>query len=247
MARRRKKSSFWAPQRVAKRVVFGAERNQPHPLRALRRFFGTQEVASASRDPKTGTVKSRGARRTKDGWQLDGSRRTRTYRPGEVDPPRKARSKSRSDKRKTDRAGRSPRAAVTSTTGANPNLARKSTQGADGRMSGSTSGVPRMPTPRKAVGLQRLGCDWCRGTGTRPLTVGRSRVKTVIGFAPCAHSWAVPNNGPGQDAPDRRDSLVCPPCQNTGKATVKVTKGSGSRASTADVPCFTCNGWILQW
>lgn len=244
---RRKRRSFWAPHRVAARVVYGNERNHPHPLRWLKRKVTMTEVVSVRRDPKTGVVRVRGGRRTEDGWQLTKSRRTRTYRPGEVDKPSAVRSKSRADKRKTDRAARSPRTAAKPAADTNPNLARKSTRAADGRMAGSTSGVPRMPTPRKAVGLQRLSCDWCRSTGTRPLTTGKGRVKTVIGFAPCAHSWAVPNNGPGQDAPDRHDSLVCPPCQNTGKAVVKVKPGSGGKTSTTAVPCFTCQGWILHW
>lgn len=248
MGRRKKKSSFWAPHRMAARVVYGDERNHPHPFRRIASWFETKTVATASRDPRTGTVKSRGMRRTKDGWRLDGSRRTRTYRPGEVDQPRAARSKARADKRQTDRAlrNRSRTDTSTPTTNTNPNLARKSKRGPGGRMNGSVSGAPKMPTPRQAVGLQRLGCDWCRGTGTRPLTTGKGRVKTVIGIAPCAHSWAVPNHGPGQDAPDRWDSLVCPPCTNTGSATVKVKQGSGP-AVAAEVPCFTCNGWIRHW
>ena len=246
----RRKSSGWAPHRVALRMLFGPERNHPHPVRGFKRRLGVGVVASASRNPRTGDVTSRGMRRTEKGWRLDGSRKARTYRPGEVEPDRAKRSQARAAKRKSDRAGRTaPKAkasAATTAAGTNPNLARKTKRGPGGQMAGSTSGVPKMPTPRKAVGLQRLGCDWCRGTGTRPLTIGKGRVKTVIGVARCAHSWAVPNNGPGQNAPDRRDSLVCPPCQNTGKATVKVTK-SGSKAAEADVPCFTCNGWILHW
>lgn len=249
MARRKKKSSFWAPQRIAARVVYGDERDHPHPFRRMRGWFTTQVVASASRNPKTGEVKSRGMRRTQDGWRLDGSRRTRTYRSGEVDPPRAARSKARSDQRKTSRAARTSRtrtAPAQDTPNTNPNLARKAKRGPGGRMAGSVSGVPKIPTPRQAVGLQRLGCDWCRGTGTRPLTTGKGRVKTVIGIAPCAHSWAVPNHGPGQDAPDRWDSLVCPLCQNAGSVTVKVEQKSGP-AVAAKVPCFTCNGWIRHW
>lgn len=236
-----RRSSEWAPHRVAGRVFLGHDL-----LRAIRRAFRTQEIASARRDPRTGTVEARGMSRTADGWRITKSRKRRTYRPGEVDKPRAARSSARAGKRKADRAARSSRAAAKPAADTNPNLARKVKRGPGGQMAGSISGVPKMPTPRKAVGLQRLGCDWCRGTGTRPLTIGKGRVKTVIGVARCAHSWAVPNNGPGQNAPDRRDSLVCPPCQNTGKATVKVTK-SGSKAAEADVPCFTCNGWILHW
>lgn len=247
MARRkRKKSSFWAPHRVAARAIYGNERDQPHPLRRIKRWFSTETVASASRDTRTGTVKARGARRTEDGWQLTKSRKTRTYRPGETDKPRPDRSKSRADKRAAGRTTRNPRASAKASADKNPNLARKSTRRADGTMAGSVSGAPKMPTPRQAVGLQRLGCAWCRGTGTRPLTVGKGRVRTVIGYAPCGHSWAVPNNGPGQDAPDRRDSLVCPQCQNTGKTTVKV-KRPGGREPAAEVPCFTCGGWILHW
>lgn len=246
MGRRKRKSSFWAPHRVVGRAVFGPERNQPHPFRALRRFFGTQEVASARRDSRTGTVKARGARRTEDGWQLTKSRKTRTYRPGEVDKPRAARSKARSDKRKTDRAARSPRPTAAKPEGTNPNLARKTKRGADGKLNGSVSGLSKMPTPRKATGLQRLGCGWCRGTGTRPLTTGKGRVRTVIGVANCSHSWAVPNNGPGQDAPDRRDSLVCPPCENKGKVLVVAKRSDGVEVK-AEVPCTTCKGWILHW
>lgn len=242
----KRKFSFWAPHRVAARVGFGPERDHPHPFRALRRFFGTQEVASARRDPRIGTVKARGARRTKDGWQLTKSRRTRTYRPGEVDKPRQARSKARSDKRKTDRAARGPRTTAPKPEAKNPNLARKAKRNADGTMAGSIEGLSKMPTPRKAVGLQRLGCNWCRGKGVRPLTVGKGRVRTVIGVANCSHSWAVPNNGPGQDAPDRRDSLVCPPCENKGKVPVVAKRSDGVEVK-AEVPCPTCKGWILHW
>lgn len=246
MGRRKRKSSFWAPHRVAARVMYGPERNHPHPLRALRRFFGTQEVASVRRDTRTGEVKARGARRTEDGWQLTKSRKARTYQPGEVEKPSAARSKARSGKRKTDRAARSPRTAAKPADDKNPNLARKSKRNADGTMNGSIEGLSKMPTPRKATGMQRLGCGWCRGTGTRPLTVGKGRVRTVIGVARCAHSWAVPNNGPGQDAPDRRDSLVCPTCENKGKVSV-VARGSDGAEVKAEAPCTTCKGWILHW
>lgn len=247
MARRKPgRRSFWAPHRIVMRMLFGDERNHPHPVRSARKRLGVGTIASASRDSRTGTVKSRSMRRTEDGWKLDGSRRTRTYRAGETDKPRADRAKSRASQRKADRTARSPRAAAKPTAGKNPNLARNSKRNADGTMNGSVSGAPKMPTPRQAVGLQRLGCPWCRGQGTRPLTTGKGRVKTVIGYAPCAHSWAVPNHGPGQDAPDRRDSLVCPPCQNTGKAMVKV-KRPGGREPAAEVPCFTCGGWILHW
>lgn len=245
---RRKRKSFWAPHRVATRVVFGAERNQPHPVRWLKRKLTMQEVVSIRRDPKTGIVHARGGRRTEDGWQPTKSRKTRTYRPGEVDKPRGTRStkKTRSDKRSSDRAARSPRTKAKPAAGKNPNLARKSKRNADGTMAGSIEGLSKMPTPRKAVGLQRLGCGWCRGTGTRPLTVGKGRVRTVIGVARCSHSWAVPNNGPGQDAPDRRDSLVCPPCENKGKQQVVARRPDGVEVK-AEVPCTTCKGWILHW
>lgn len=246
---RRKRKSFWAPHRVAARVVFGSERNQPHPLRWLKRKVTMTEVVSVRRDPKTGVVHARGGRRTEDGWQITKSRRKRTYRPGEVDKPRRTRSansKTRADKRKTDRAARSPRKPAAKPEAKNPNLARKSKRNADGTMAGSIEGLSKMPTPRKAVGLQRLGCAWCRGKGVRPLTVGKGRVRTVIGVANCSHSWAVPNNGPGQDAPDRRDSLVCPPCENKGTVPVVARRADGVEVK-AEVPCTTCKGWILHW
>jgi len=240
-----RRSSEWAPHRVAGRVFLGHDL-----LRAIRRAFRTQEIASARRDPRTGTVEARGMSRTADGWRLTKSRKRRTYRPGEVEPDRAKRSQARAAKRKSDRAGRTaPKAkasAAKAAAGTNPNLARKTKRRADGTMAGSTSGVPRMPTPRKAVGLQRLGCDWCRGKGTRPLTQGKGRIKTVIGIAPCSHSWAVPNHGPGQNAPDRWDSLVCPPCGNKGSVIVTVQQ-KGGREVKAQVPCFTCKGWILHW
>ena len=246
----RRKSSPWAPHRVALRILFGPERNHPHPVRGLKRRLRIGVIASARRNPRTGEVTSRGMRRTEKGWRLDGSRKARTYRPGEVEPDRVKRSQARAAKRKSDRAGRTaPKAkasAAKTAAGTNPNLARKSKRGPGGQMAGSLSGVPKMPTPRKAVGLQRLGCDWCRGKGTRPLTQGKGRVKTVIGIAPCSHSWAVPNHGPGQNAPDRWDSLVCPPCGNKGSVTVTVQQ-KGGREVKAQVPCFTCKGWILHW
>jgi hypothetical protein len=240
----RRKSSPWAPHRVALRVLFGPERNHPHPIRGLKRALGVGHIASASRNPRTGEVTSRGMRRTADGWKLDGSRRSRTYRAGETEPDRTKRSQARAAKRKSDRAGRTaPKAKASAAKPAadtNPNLARKTRRNADGTMAGSTSGIPKMPTPRKAVGLQRLGCDWCRGRGTRPLTQGKGRIKTVIGIAPCSHSWAVPNHGPGQN------SLVCPPCENKGSVLVSVRQKSG-RGVEVRVPCFTCKGWILHW
>lgn len=251
MARRKRKSSFWAPHRIASRVVFGPERNQPHPVRWLKRKLTMQEVVSIRRDPKTGVVHARGGRRTKDGWQPTKSRKTRSYRPGEVDKPRRARNTAgsgRADKRKTDRASRSPRTTTKpDAKNPNPNLARKSKRNTDGTMAGSVSGGPKMPTPRKAVGLQRLGCAWCRGTGVRPLTVGKGRVRTVIGVAKCAHSWAVPNHGPGQDPPDRRDSMVCPDCANTGVRRIRTKRHADGAETTGTLPCFVCKGWILHW
>lgn len=239
MARRR--PNPWAPHRVAGRVFLGHDL-----LRAIRRAFRTQEIASASRNQRTGAVKARGMRRTANGWQLTKSRKARTYAPGEVDKPRAARSKARSDKRKTDRAARAPRTTAKPAAAKNPNLARKPRKNADGTFAGSIEGLSKMPTPRKSVGLQRLGCNWCRGKGIRPLTVGKGRVRTVIGVANCSHSWAVPNNGPGQDAPDRRDSLVCPPCENKGKVPVVAKRSDGVEVK-AEVPCPTCKGWILHW
>lgn len=243
----RRKSSGWAPHRVALRILFGPERNHPHPVRGLKRALGIGEIASARRDPRTGTVEARGMRRTADGWQLTKTRKKRTYTRGEVEQDRAARSKTRAAKRTTDRAARAPRAAAkpAAAKATNPNLARKSRQRPDGTMAGSIEGLSQMPTPRKATGLQRLGCDWCRGTGTRPLTTGKS-IRTVIGVARCSHSWAVPNNGPGQDAPRRGDALVCPPCQNKGKVPVVAKRGDGVEV-TAEVPCPTCHGWILHW
>lgn len=246
MARRR--SSPWAPHRVGMRLMFGPERNHPHPIRSLKRWLGVGEIASARRDPRTGTVEARGMRRTADGWQLTKTRKKRTYRPGEVDQPRAARSKARAAKRTTDRTARAPRTAAkpAAAKATNPNLARKTKRNADGTMAGSIEGLSKMPTPRKAVGLQRLGCDWCRGRGVRPLTVGKGRIRTVIGVANCSHSWAVPNNGPGQDAPRRGDALVCTTCQNKGKVPVTARRSDGVEV-TAEAPCPTCKGWILHW
>lgn len=239
----RRKSGGWAPHLVLGRVFLG-----PDLLRAIRGAFRTKEIASASRDQRTGTVKTRGMRRTADGWQLTKTRKTRTYRAGEVDQPRAARSKARADNRKAARTARAPRATAkpAAAKSTNPNLARKSRQRADGTMAGSIEGLSRMPTPRQATGLQRLGCDWCRGRGVRPLTVGKGRIRTVIGVARCSHSWAVPNNGPGQDAPKRGDALVCTTCENKGKVPV-VARGAGGVEVTAEVPCTTCQGWILYW
>lgn len=245
----RRRSSPWAPHRVGMRLLYGNERNHPHPVRGLKRWLGVGEIASASRDPRTGAVDARGIRRTAEGWQFTKSRKKRTYAPGEVDKPRAARSKNRADKRKADRTARAPRAPAKpadAKKNPNPNLARKSKRNPDGTMAGSIEGLSKMPTPRKVVGLERLGCGWCRGQGMRPLTIGKGRIRTVIGVARCSHSWAVPNNGPGQDAPGRHDSLICPPCQNKGKVPVTARGGDGA-AVTAEVPCPTCKGWILHW
>lgn len=245
MAKRKPRKSFYSPGRIVMGVLFGSERNWPTWPRVRRTLFGHKDVVSIRRGPE-GTVKARGAVRTPDGWKRDKGKRARTYRPGQTTKPRAAkRTDARAGKRGAERTARTGRSAEP-VSQANPNLRRHHRQSADGRLQGSLKGGYAFPSVPQTVGLDGLRCDWCRGTNVRALFTGSGRLKKVIGVAPCAHAWAVPDGGPGQQPPGPGDKLLCAKCSNTGSVTVKIKHRSGTRLSAPGV-CPTCRGWILHW
>lgn len=207
------------PGKVVMRLLFGHPRNHPTWSNLNR----STTVARIRVDPATGKTTSRGVRRGKDGWQ----------------PTAKRKAASSRSKPKQRRAGRAEARTVRRTPGRRDNasspLARDYQQGAGGRMNGSAPTPARLPTPRQATGLTRLGCDWCRSSGMRPVYTGEGRIKIVIAVLPCNHRWSSKANGPAQKPPERTDALVCPPCQNTGLSKDKLET------------CPTCQGWIGQW
>ena len=197
-----------------------------------------KEVASIRRG-RDGTVTARGAVRTPGGWKLQKGKRTRTYQPGQT-------TKVRAEKRTAERDRRQGRQAAPRNPDANPNLRRKHKQGPGGRMQGSVQGGVPFPTVPQAVGLDGLRCAWCRGTNVRPLFNGTGRLKSVIGVAPCDHTWAVPEDGPAQKPPASGSRLLCKQCKNLGKITISIVVADGARA-TGETACPTCRGWILHW
>lgn len=232
------KKSFYSPGRIAMGILFGDRRNHPTKRRVKRAVFGPKPVASIRRNPD-GTVTARGAERTPDGWKRTKSKRARTYRPGQT-------AKARTAKRAAERDRRQGRPVAQRNPDANPNLRRKHKQGPGGRMQGSVRGGLPFPTVPQAVGLDGLRCDWCRGTNVRPLFNGTGRLKSVIGAAPCDHTWAVPEDGPAQKPPGAGSRLLCKPCKNLGKITISVVLADGT-AAAGETACPTCRGWILHW
>ncbi len=100
---------------------------------------------------------------------------------------------------------------------------------------GTYNGSGKVPT-RWPVGETRLRCDYCRGTGTRPVYSGTGQIKTITGMEPCNH------RGAGRTAAGAGDVFVCPTCANTG-----IVRGRQVRrdrtASSFQEPCPTCQGW----
>ena len=233
----RRKSSGWAPHRVAARILFGDERNHPTPRRVARALFGPKTVASIRRDPDTRTVSARGARRRADGtWELASARRARTYRAPAAGTPRP-------DAAATPRRADAKRAGTGGTQ--RSSQARDYRRGPGGRMDGSSRSKPRSPTPADLIGLNRLRCDWCRGSGQRPLYTRAGRILTVIGLVECGHAWAVDGGGPAQKAPANSSRFICPSCESTGQMVFRVTI-NGTLTKHA-FPCAVCKGWTPFW
>ena len=219
------------PGRVLMRLLFGHPRNHP----SLRRLTRPTTVASIRRDAGTGKLKTRGVRLGPDGWVATAGRK-----PASAETKRQRQTpKQRRDQRAAARPGRPAG-------GGNQRLARDYQQRADGRMAGSSPARNGLPTPRQATGLTRLGCDWCRSSGMRPIYTGIGIIKTVIAVQRCNHRWSSRDGGPSQQPPDRTDVLLCQPCANTGLVLVE-TVGRGGGKSAAQVPCHTCQGWIMHW
>lgn len=232
------------PRRVLMRVLFG-NRDQPTFAKLRKMAFGSKTVASISRDPRTGKVRARGVKRTKDGWALTPgtkplSPRAKRKRESAAEQRRIERTAARMSRRST-RAGRA-KAAL-----GNGELARDFRQGAGGRMNGSGSAKTGLSTPRQATGLTRLRCDWCRSTGVRPIFTGSGQIKTVIAVQSCNHRWSSKGNGPAQKPAGRHDKLLCPPCENSGEITLTTTRHADGAKTVSTLPCFTCLGWIRHW
>lgn len=232
----KRKSSGWAPHRVAARILFGDERNHPTPRRVARVLFGPKAVASIRRDPGTGTVTARGARRRADGtWELKSGRRSRTYRAPAAGVPRTgAVPDRRRDDRRQDGARGSKRSPQ----------AREYRQGAGGRMAGSGRSRAKVPAPAALIGLNRLRCDWCRGSGHRPIYTQAGRILTVIGSVECGHAWAI-TGGPAQKAPAASSRFSCPSCDSTGQMVVDVA--AHGTVTKHSMPCAVCKGWTPFW
>jgi hypothetical protein len=235
--RQRRRSSFWAPHRVAMRILFGPERNHP-TLRGIGQLlFGPHTVASIRRDTDTGTIKARGARRRPDGtWERASGRRARTYR-GPATGGRD--TAQRAGTRRTARAQRSGRGAKRSP------QARNYRQGAAGRMTGAAPTKAKLTSPAQVAGLTKVRCSWCRGSAWRPLYTREGRALTVIGVVECNHAWAVDRNGPAQKAPARSNKFTCHGCASTGQATITLTHHGAP--ATHQMPCPVCKGWTPFW
>jgi hypothetical protein len=241
---KRKRRSFWRemmPDRMALRILFANDPPKPSDLTKHKK------VASIRRDPKTGETKAKGVRQGTDGRWTEPAKRKKPA-TAKTKRQRESAAEQRRVQRVTQRLDRRAQQAMQRADAqANRNLKREFQQGPGGRMTGSKQAKNGLPTPRQATGLTRLGCDWCRSSGVRPIFTGEGQIKTVIAVQNCNHRWSSKDGGPSQKPAGRRDKFLCTMCANSGEVTLTTIRHGDGARTISKKPCFTCLGWILHW
>lgn len=107
------------------------------------------------------------------------------------------------------------------------------------------------------------GCDWCQGTGVRPLHAG-SRLRVFLGLVECDHSrsgW-LPEGHDLQLPPGRETRYVCTACRSTGVEIIRVIERTITRVfadgelvgeyrhealKQMPVMCGVCQGRVVDY